>query len=137
MGTLLFIFLLTIPTLYACNSPTTIPGLTSIHYDSIHPPSISKEKAASSDSCVLRFLTGFNNDTIWIALGNNSKNFVVASTNHSNAYAISFAIKKESGNNIQLKIAGTTFSFRLSKDYLFIDICYIRKNNALDYLLFE
>lgn len=127
----LFLIALVAIVLSSCKFSTTNSGQVNIHFDSLQPPSISKKEVLASESCILRFCSDFNSDTVMIFLPNDISDKIIVSTNKSIAYASSYAIKKYS-KKIIITIDSKVFSFQLFKNYIFVDIYYDRKKKAID-----
>jgi hypothetical protein len=130
MKVLISILFLTSFYFLSCKPTPVVLGQTVIHFDTSKEFAVPKERLARTDTCVLRFRTDFNHDTIRI-LSDKNKHFIIATTDLSLAYAAAM-VTKNNGDQIILEIADTRFTFMLRKDYLFIDIDYNKKTKRLD-----
>lgn len=127
-----YILLLAIFSLCCRNAEPRFDPNVTLHFETPRHPSISSQTVDKLDSCVLRFLTAFANDTVRITVGDKKVGNVVATTNYSIAYATSFSIKKKPDTEIQIEIDGNSFFFFVRSDYVFIDLYYRKDTGKLE-----
>ena len=127
--------LLLIICFYSCKQTTSEPGQVIFHIDSLNPYkeiTSPKEEVEKFDTCVLRFGSDFNNDTVGISPPNRKTIWIPVNTDKSLSYATSYSVKKEDGEEIKLTINNQLYTIPINKKYLYIDIRYSQTNKVLD-----
>jgi hypothetical protein len=78
---------------------------------------------SSRDTIVLRFLSGFSNDSAKICVNDKCNQYDNLKTDFSTAYASSAVIPQiRNAKQLEITLKGLTYSIPINKEYLYIDL---------------